>query len=160
MTTSVETSIKIVQFSGKKADWDGWLFGFEARAVLGRYEGILSNKDKVPTKAEYDAIDSETQDKALKKKLQLYHANSLAFSHLVTSMDPTKEGCKVAISLLRTCKSDEYPHGDAYKAYKTLNDHFNIKSVVTAQKLLSDMLWNSRTVKIRRSLWPRCRRYA
>jgi hypothetical protein len=105
--TSVETSIKIVQFSGKKADWDGWLFGFEVRAVISRYEGIISGKDKVPTKAQYDAIDSEMQDKGEKKKLQLYHANSLAFSHLVMSMDPTKYSCKVAISLLRTCKSGD-----------------------------------------------------
>jgi hypothetical protein len=106
-STSVETSVKIVQFSGKKAEWDSWLFGFEGHAVISRYEGIISDKDKVPTKAQYDAIDSETQDKGEKKKLQLYHANSLAFSHLVMSMDPTKYSCKVAISLLRTCKSGD-----------------------------------------------------
>jgi gag-polypeptide of LTR copia-type len=137
-STLVETSVKIVQFSGKKAEWDSWLFGFEGHAVISRYEGIISDKDKVPTKAQYDAIDSETQDKGEKKKLQLYHANSLAFSHLVTSMDPTKDGCKVTILLLRTCKSGDYPHGNAAQAIKMLNGHFNIKSVATAQKLLNN----------------------
>jgi hypothetical protein len=56
MTSAGETSVKLVLFSGKKSDWDTWYFGFEARAVMYRYDGILNGDDTVPTVAQYGRI--------------------------------------------------------------------------------------------------------
>jgi hypothetical protein len=137
MGSTGETSVKLILFSGKKGEWEDWYFGFEARAVLYRYDGILSGVDTAPTVAEYKTILPDTTDEGEKEKLRLYHANSMAFSHLVTSLDVTKDATKVALSLLRACETDEYPHGDAHSAVVALNGYYNVKSVANAQLLLN-----------------------
>jgi hypothetical protein len=113
LTLAGETSVKLILFSGKKGDWDAWYFGFEACVVMYRYDGILNGDDTVPTVAQYNAIRPDTTDKGEKEKLRLYRANSMAFSHLVMSMDLSKDATKVAISLLRACKTDQYPTNTA-----------------------------------------------
>jgi Reverse transcriptase (RNA-dependent DNA polymerase)/gag-polypeptide of LTR copia-type len=152
-STSEVSASKLVTFSGKKGDWDNWLFGFEARAVANHYDKLLTGEEKAPTAAEYQVLKdtnlealkdiqggktAEEQKADIKAKIRLYSANGLAFSHLVTSMDITKDTTKTAIGLLRTCKTDDFPKGDAKLAIDTLNGYYNIRSVATAQSLLND----------------------
>jgi hypothetical protein len=88
---------------------------------------ILSGKEVAPTVKEFKAIHLDMTDDNEKAKLCLYHLNSLAFSHLVTSMDISKEVTKVAVNLLHACKSTEYPTSDVYAVFKALNGYYNIK---------------------------------
>jgi gag-polypeptide of LTR copia-type len=114
---------------------------------------ILSGEEKVPTVTEYKALvakdldsltdiangkTAEQQRAEIKEKKRLYLANSLAFSQLVSSLDITKDTTKTAMGLLRACKTENYPNGDAKKAIDTLNGYYNIKSVATAQQLLNE----------------------
>jgi gag-polypeptide of LTR copia-type len=114
-----------------------WSFAFESRGVIHGYMGILSGDEVVPTVKEFKAIRHDTTDNDEKAKLKWYWSNSLAFSHLVTSMDISKDVTKVAINLLQACKSTDYPNGNAYDAFKALNGYYNVKSVASAQMLLS-----------------------
>jgi hypothetical protein len=67
MGSTGETSVKLILFSGKKGEWDDWYFGFEARAVLYRYDGILSGVDTAPTVAEYKTFFRTRRMKVKKK---------------------------------------------------------------------------------------------
>lgn len=96
MSSSGEMSVKLIMFSGKQADWDDWFFGFESRAAIYRYEGILNGTTPVPKFSEYSAIKPETTDVAERRILLAYRVNSLAFSHLVSSVDTSKDAGKIA----------------------------------------------------------------
>jgi hypothetical protein len=113
-------------FFGKAEDWDTWSFGFKARAVIYKYEGILSGDEAVPTHADYKSIiDAKEEAKMTdeeKKQVKMYRLNSLAFSHLVSSMNQDK----VSISILRNCTSSDYPNGNSYEGLKALQSHYNI----------------------------------
>jgi gag-polypeptide of LTR copia-type/Zinc knuckle len=137
MASMGETSVKLILFSGKKSNWDTWSFAFESHGVIHGYMSILSGEEAAPTVKEFKAIRPDTTDDNEKAKLCLYCLNSLAFSHLVTSMDISKDLTKVAVNLLRACKSTNYPNGDAHAAFKALNGYYNVKSVASAQMLLS-----------------------
>jgi gag-polypeptide of LTR copia-type len=137
MASTGETSVKLILFSGKKSDWDTWSFAFESRGVIHGYMSILSGDEVALTVKEFKKIRPDTTDDDEKAKLRLYRLNSLAFSHLVTSMDISKDLTKVAVNLLRACKSTDYPNGDAHAAFKALNGYYNVKSVASALMVLS-----------------------
>jgi gag-polypeptide of LTR copia-type len=138
MALTGETSVKLILFSGKKSNWDLWSFAFESRGVIHGYMSLLLGEETAPTATAFKAICPDTTDNDEKAKLRLYRLNSLTFSHLVTSMDISKDATKVAINLLCACKSTDYPNGDAYAALKALNGYYNAKSMASAQMLLSN----------------------
>ena len=57
---SEEKSIRIIEFSGKKSDYDGWREKFLAKAEYKGYRKLLLCKkdkvgyDRIPTEEEYD----------------------------------------------------------------------------------------------------------
>ena len=106
---------------------------------------ILTGTTTCPTKKVVDALKSTTVDVTELKQLADYKANSMAFSHLVTSMDMKNDSCAVAIGILKSCRTDDLPQGDAAKAIKALRDYYNNKSVATVQSLLQ--LYHSSTMK-------------
>jgi hypothetical protein len=48
-------------FSGRNEDWDSWLFGFMARAVIHNYDSILMGDENAPTHEEDKAIEPGTK---------------------------------------------------------------------------------------------------
>lgn len=140
MSEATESSgtVKIVTFSGKTDTWDNWEFGFMCRAVLHGYDGILLGDVTAPTQVDFQAISVDTTDTAAKKTRKLYRYNSIAFSHLVSSMDASKEACHVPIGILKTARTTELPGGDAYKGFKALQDHYFNKSVASIQALVKE----------------------
>lgn len=135
---TTEVSMKLVPFSGKKEDWDSWLFGFESRSSHYKYDVILSGEETSPTFQEYKAINPSTTDEAEKKKLLLYRLNGLAFSHLASSMDNSKSPAKIATSILRSCRSEQFPKGNAFEAIKALKKHYVGQSVQSYQNLFNE----------------------
>ena len=141
MSEATESSgtVKIVTFSGKTDTWDNWEFGFMCRAVLHGYDGILLGDVTAPTQVDFQAISVDTTDTAAKKTRKLYRYNSIAFSHLVSSMDASKEACHVPIGILKAARTTELPGGDAYKGFKALQDYYFNKSVASIQALVTQI---------------------
>jgi Zinc knuckle len=122
-----------VIFNGKPESWDNWEFGFTARAAVYEYDELLSGGVTSPTKSIYKALNTATTDVDEKKLIANYESNSLAYSHLVSSMDMKGDGCSVAIAILKSCRTTDLPSGDAYMAMKALRDYYNSKPVATVQ---------------------------
>ena len=146
MSSDRESSVKLLLFNGKAESWDNWDFGFVCRAVIYRYDHILTGTTTCPTKKVVDALSTTTVDVDELKKIADYKANSMAFSHLVTSMDMKNDSCAVAIGILKSCRTDDLPLGDAAMAIKALRDYYNNKSVATVQSLLQQYHSNSTIV--------------
>jgi enhancing lycopene biosynthesis protein 2 len=138
MTSKDKSTVKLVIFNGKSESWDHWEFGFIARAVIYKYDEILSGDETSPTQAAYKALDKASTDADVKQLIVNYKANSLAYSRLVSSMDMKGDSCRVAIGLLRNCRTTNFPAGDAFKAMNKLRNYYNNKSVATIQSLLKD----------------------
>ena len=141
MSSDRESStMKTVYFSGKPEAWDNWEFGFEARAVINRYDHILNGDSTCPTKVAVQLIKAKTttltdEDKS---SLALYKANSQAFADLASSlMGPKGDSCSVAVGILKSCRTEDLPAGDAFKGFKALRDYYNNKSVASVQSLMS-----------------------
>ena len=124
MSSDRESStMKTVYFSGKPEAWDNWEFGFEARAVINRYDHILNGDSTCPTKVAVQLIKAKTttltdEDKS---SLALYKANSQAFADLASSlMGPKGDSCSVAVGILKSCRTEDLPAGDAFKGFKAL----------------------------------------
>jgi hypothetical protein len=88
MTSDDKTTVKLVIFNGKAESWDNWEFGFTARAVIYKYDEILSGDENAPSQVDYKALDHATTDANEKKLIANYKANSLAYSHLVRMILP------------------------------------------------------------------------
>jgi hypothetical protein len=101
MTSEDKSTVKLVIFNGKAESWDNWELGFIARVVIYKYYEILSGDETSPTQAAYKALDKASTDADVKQLIVNYKANSLAYSHLVSSMDMKGDSCRVAIGLLR-----------------------------------------------------------
>jgi hypothetical protein len=76
-SSSVEVSVHVQLFSGKVEDWNTWSFGFKACVAIPPHSDY---KDLISSKEESKMDENE------KKVLKMYHLNSLAFSHLVSSI--------------------------------------------------------------------------
>ena len=96
--TKVEKSIHIIEFSGKKEDWNGWSEMFLARGGANQKEGV----NKVLTKEEYYWAVTITANR--KKVQEHYHINEVAFENLILSVDH-----KVQLEKLHfICKTKEF----------------------------------------------------
>jgi gag-polypeptide of LTR copia-type/C2H2 zinc-finger len=148
MTDKEDTSsTKIIFFKGSESEWEDWSFGFLARAELGGYADILLGDTKAPSKQTLDSdmMSTTVTDAVKDKNKRLYALNGKAWAHLVTSMKT--DTCQVAINILKSCQTTEHPNGDAYKGFTALKDHYQIKSVVTVQRNLTEFF--DKKMKIR-----------
>ena len=57
---SEEKSIKVIEFTG--TDFKIWSKKFVARANRKGYKGLLEGTEPIPTKSEYEAVESESND--------------------------------------------------------------------------------------------------
>jgi hypothetical protein len=67
--TQGETSIKVVLFSGKMADWTTWEENYLARAKRREYKDILLGKIKIPTEKCWRII-TKSRNRYPKKKYE------------------------------------------------------------------------------------------
>jgi flagellar hook protein FlgE len=94
----------------------------------------LNGTTPVPKVSEIKAIKADRTDSVEKQVLLAYRVNSLAVSHLVSSVDTTKDAGKIATSILCNNKNLDYPNGNAFTAVEALNRHYNVRLVATAMK--------------------------
>ena len=112
---SVEKSIRVVTFSGKKNDWRQWSKKFLAVSEKKEYRIIL---EKDP-----DEIEKTAEEK---KKM-----NSMAYNDLLLSM--TED---VSFGLVDESASTTYPEGDARTAWGKLMQRYESQSNASRVKLM------------------------
>ena len=100
--------IVVLNFSGSTSEWEGWHEKFLACAKRKGYNNLLVGTDSVPTQSKYEAavtaIDAAVKDLAQK--------NEEAFEDIILSIDHIDPKWRVAFSLVKNCKSAEYPEGN------------------------------------------------
>ncbi len=111
MSGMEEKSMRIIEFSGKQADWDGWSKKFHARAKRREYKGLLLGRDKVPMQDQLELAEDSSSE-SNKKIIKLGELNTLAYKDIVLSINHTTSSGKVAFSLIKNCKSNEFPEGN------------------------------------------------
>lgn len=138
--SEVESSIKVIIFSGKKRDWTSWEEKFLSRALQKGYKRMLLGKEKVPRDF-YNNDDEKANDgfggvseEDLEKLRRL---NEKAYSDLVLSITTDNADGRVAFNLVRGTKSKEFENGNCYLAFKRLRDKYQPKSAPSLTKVTS-----------------------
>ena len=120
-------AIRILEFSGRNSDWEGWSEKFLARAKRKGYKSLLIGKEKVPTESESSGGDE--------KKKKLGELNEEAFEDIILSINHTTRSGKVAFSLVKNCKTREYPEGNCKLAWDRLVAKYAPKTAPSLLKL-------------------------
>ena len=106
-----EKSIRIIEFSGKQSDWDNRSEKFLVQAKRKGYKKLLLGTEKVPTQEQIDLAESSSSSTD-KKIIKLGELNELAYKDIVLSINHMSSSGKVAFSLIKNCKSEEFPKGN------------------------------------------------
>ena len=127
-------SIRVIEFSGRTTDWEGWSEKFLARAKRKGYKKLLVGKETVPKVSAY--ADAEGKDDATSKKIvKLGDANEEAFEDVILSINHTTKQGKVAFSLVKNCKTSDYPEGNCKLAWDRLVAKYAPKAAPSLLKL-------------------------
>ena len=127
-------SIRVIEFSGRTTDWEGWSEKFLARAKRKGYKKLLVGKETVPKVSAY--ADAEGKDDATSKKIvKLGDANEEAFEDVILSINHTTKQGKVAFSLVKNCKTSDYPEGNCKLAWDRLVAKYAPKTAPSLLKL-------------------------
>ena len=105
-------SIRVIEFTGKTSDWEGWSEKFLARSKRKGYKNVLLGREAVPTEADFKQALSTPGEVASKKILKRAELNEEAFEDIILSINHTSKQGKVAFSLVKNCKSLEFPEGN------------------------------------------------
>lgn len=134
-----EKSIRIIEFSGKQGDWDGWSEKFLARAKRKGYKKLLLGTEKVPTQEQIELAETSTSAPD-KKIIKLGELNELAYEDIVLSINHTSSAGKVAFSLIKNCKSDEFPEGNCRMAWERLVKKYEPHTAPKLLKLKKELM--------------------
>ena len=126
---SVETSIRVVLFSGDKRDWITWEEKYLARASRKGFKKLLTQDTIVIPKSTVDESALSDEQKEMKA------LNEKAYSDLILSMDDSKTSGRVAFNLVKSTKSKEYEDGHARLAWGKLQGKYAPKTAPTMTKL-------------------------
>ena len=122
MSKEGEQRLTVVSFSGKQGDWTTWEEKFLARANMKGYKEVLL--------MEPSAIPNKLSDSTTVLNKSLNHKNNAAYSDLILSMNTESPAGKVAFTLIRSTKSDDYPNGNAAEAFKRLINKYKPKTAI------------------------------
>ena len=125
---SEEKAIRVLEFSGKRKDYDSWKEKQLARAEVKGYRKLLlcqKNEvgyDVIPTASEIDKLEVKTEELTDKEKkiIEINRVNKKGFMDLILSMNTTTVRGQIAFRLVRNCKSATYPDGNVFTAWNRL----------------------------------------
>ena len=120
----------MIVLSGKKEDFaDYWKAKFLARASCRGFQELLTwcKPEEVPKD---DTILDATQADE-KEKIRIRYLNKEAFEELILSIDTSTYAGKFSIRVIKECKTNDYPNGNATKAWKRFCDKYIDKSSPT-----------------------------
>ena len=127
-------SIRVIEFSGRTTDWEGWSEKFLARAKRKGYKKLLLGTLPVPKASEYAEADGKS-DAASKKVVNLGDKNEEAFEDVILSVNHTTKEGKVAFSLVKNCKTSDFPEGNCKFAWDRLVAKYAPKTAPSLLKL-------------------------
>ena len=127
-------SIRVLEFSGKTTDWEGWSEKFLARGKRAGYKHLLTGKETIPTVEQYDTAVGKG-DAESKKIVDLANKNEEAFEDIILSIDHTTTEGKVAFSLVKNCRTASYPEGSCKLAWERLLAKYAPKTAPSLLKL-------------------------
>ena len=131
---NTDKTITKFTFSGKKVDWAVWSEKFLARARRKDYKKILKGDVTVPSDG--TRIDSSTSMGKEQKRLR--ELNELAYKDLILFVDGMTDAGHVAFSIVRGSKTSNLSDGDAFEAWKHLNNKYKSKSAPSRLKLTKE----------------------
>jgi hypothetical protein len=105
---------KTTEFSGKYEDWNRWLMTFLSKARLRGYKDLLTGAHPQP----------DPRNPMAKKEYQVL--NELGYAELMLSCQE-----EVCSNLIDAAKSEIYPDGDAFLAWKSLQERFEPKTSIS-----------------------------
>ena len=117
-----EKSICIIEFPGKKTDWDSWSEKFLLCGKQKGYKKLLGSTsttpgvDKIPMQEEYDSA-LEGHDDLDKKIIRSGESNEFAYEDLILSINTSASVGKVAFGLVKNAKSEDFPEGNCKVAW-------------------------------------------
>ena len=118
---SEEKSIKVIEFTGE--DFKIWSKKFVARANRKGYKGLLEGTDPIPTKSEYEAAESESND-TQKKTRRAWKLNELAYEDILLSINCSTSSGKTAFNLVDNCVTSDQPDGNCKLAWERLTSKY------------------------------------
>ena len=119
LSKDAETSIKVIQFSGKQKDWAVWEEKFMARAKRKGFKDLLLGKTTIPKTSE--VLDEKSDDD--KKKIKIRDLNDLGYSELILSFADSDAG-NLAFQYVRNSKSKDYEDGNIEVAWSALQKKY------------------------------------
>ncbi len=108
--TESHNSARLSKWTGKKAEWAMWEEQFLARAKRKGYKNIALGRVIVPRVS--DVIQLPETVEAREAREKIIDLNDQGYSDLITMIDTTKSGGKVAFSIIKRSKTSEYPDGN------------------------------------------------
>ncbi len=117
-------SIRVLEFTGKIADWEEWSAKFLARGKRLGCKKLLLGKEKIPTERECEE-EFINKDQPTVKRGEL---NKQAYEDIILSINHTSGQGKVAFILVKNCISDEYPEGNCKLAWDRLTAKYAPKT--------------------------------
>jgi Ankyrin repeats (3 copies) len=139
-----EWTIRVVQFSGKREDFEPWFEKFKARGKRRGYKDHYLKKAGDIPKTTYD-IDNNTSKSDDEKALQkLKEDNENAFHELLLSMDTSTVEDKLAFKLAMSSKTTDYKDGHAGNLVEKLIKKFMPKTAPTLVKLHKEFYSSNR----------------
>ena len=146
MSTELK-SIRVLEFDGKESSWEGWSEKFKARAKCKGYKDMLLGKVKIPTDSEYQAATSNAD---IKKLVEL---NEEAYEDIILSISHSTKQGKIAFSLVKNCKTIEYPEGNCKLAWDRLIAKYAPKTAPSLLKLKKQFANSNLTKEVHPDEW-------
>ena len=135
-------SIHIIEFPGKKTDWERWSEKFLLHGKQKGYKLLVSNVsmsgvDKIPTQDEYEnAMEGDTD--LNKKIVKLGELNELAYEDLILSINTNSSVGKFAFVSVRNAKSAKFSNGNCKIAWDKSVSKYAPHTVSSLLKLKSE----------------------
>ena len=120
-----EKSICIIEFLGKKTDWDSWSEKFLLHGKQKGYKKLLVSTgttpgvDKIPTQEEYENA-LEGNNNLYKTIVKLGELNELAYEDSILLINTSSSVSKVAFGLVKNVKSKDFLEGNCNVAWDRL----------------------------------------
>jgi gag-polypeptide of LTR copia-type len=115
-----DTSILVIIFSGKKDDWENWKENFIVRGSICGYHDILLGSKAVPETHKEDGTKEtlSTTD----QEIAMY--NIKGFGDLNLSIDTSTLAGKVSFAMIKNTKTKKNPEGNLRTAYLRLKNKY------------------------------------
>ena len=126
MATELKSN-RVLNYDGSHEHWEGWSEKTLARGKRKGYKKLLTGRVKIPTASEYELalLGSSDEDQEI---VRLAELNEEAYEDIILSIDHTTKQGKVAFSLVKNCKTAEFPEGNCKLAWDRLEAKYAPKT--------------------------------